>query len=78
LYVYSGEFYHVIKEGKRKSDGKAVFIKTIKKAPADDPRDVVGKLRKELTIVKELSHPNVVATLDIFEDDTQFFVITEA
>lgn len=77
FFLIRGEFYHTIKEGKRKSDGKLVAIKTIKKTPADDARDLVGKLRKELTVVKELSHPNVVATFDIFEDEAQFVVVTE-
>ncbi len=34
-------------------------------------------LRKEVEILQQLDHPNIVQCVDFFEDDTKFYVVME-
>ena len=59
-----------------KIDSEEVFaIKIISKEPLD-PRSET-RLRREITILKILSHENIVKLKDIFETPKKLYIITE-
>ena len=50
-------------------------MKTIKKK--DLPKEDEAKLFSELNLLKTLDHPNIVKLIELFQDDKNYYLITE-
>lgn len=57
------------------ADQRKVAVKVVNKRP-DKPKDDEN-LRKEVEILQQLKHPNIVSCLDFFEDKKCFHVVME-
>ena len=72
-FLCSGHF-GVVRLCMDKSTGKKYAVKMILKAGNMD----LGRLRKEVDIMKKAGrHPNIVALLDVFEDDDCMYLVME-
>ncbi|OAI54255.1 hypothetical protein AYO44_15270 [Planctomycetaceae bacterium SCGC AG-212-F19] len=56
--------------------GRIVALKVIRKDKLADP-EAVGRFRREIQAVAQLSHPNVVAAFDADQTDDALFLIME-
>lgn len=82
----SMENYHLIKQigegsfgkvykARRKYTGRLVAIKMINKA--GQSKDDLESFRREIDLLRKVSHPNVMRMLNVFEIDTDFCVVSE-
>lgn len=67
--------YAVVREGKSKIDGSVVAVKVLDRQKMDQKHE--DSLRREVQIMMELNHPNIVRALDLFEEPKNFYVIME-
>jgi calcium-dependent protein kinase len=68
----TGSFGTVRKCQDRKTN-ELLAIKTIKKAKVDN----VENLRREIAILKEVRHPNIIEFRDVYEDNKYIHLVTE-
>lgn len=69
--------YAIVHEAMDRKTGEKVAVKLIDKiAAANDPK-TRAYIRRETVIVRLVSHPNVVRTLDVFEDDSRLAIVME-
>ena len=54
---------------------ECIHFQVVQKQPAKPKED--ENLRKEVDILQQLNHPNIVQCLDFFEDDKTFHVVME-
>ena len=82
----SMENYHLIKQigegsfgkvykARRKYTGRLVAIKMINKS--GQSKDDLESFRREIDLLRKVSHPNVMRMLNVFEIDTDFCVVSE-
>jgi serine/threonine protein kinase len=67
--------FSVVYKATRKSDGGEFAVKCIKKKMVEG--DDIKLLRREIQIMKKLSHPNILKLYEVYEDDEQFFLVME-
>ncbi|WIA30784.1 hypothetical protein OEZ86_000843 [Tetradesmus obliquus] len=67
--------YAVVYKGRRKSDGQVVAIKRVE--IADMPPKKRERCIKEVHLLQQLSHPNIITMFDAFVDGDQLVIITE-
>ena len=72
--IGEGSFGRVYK-ARRKYTGRLVAIKMINKL--GQSKDDLLSFKREIDILKKVSHPNIMRMLDIFETDTDFCVVSE-
>jgi len=70
----SGAF-SVVKEGIHKKDGSKVAIKVIQKTTVAG--EDIKLLRREITNLKTLDHPNILKLYEVYEDKQQFYLVME-
>jgi len=70
----SGAF-SVVKEGVHKKDASKVAIKVIQKTTVAG--EDIKLLRREITNLKTLDHPNILKLYEVYEDKQQFYLVME-
>ncbi|KAJ0061970.1 hypothetical protein NL108_014674, partial [Boleophthalmus pectinirostris] len=69
-----GSFGRVYK-GRKKYSGQVVALKFIPKVSRSEKE--LRNLKREIEIMRDLQHPNIVQLFDSFETDTEVVVVTE-
>mmetsp|Transcript_7778 Transcript_7778/g.14125 ORF Transcript_7778/g.14125 Transcript_7778/m.14125 type:complete len:399 (+) Transcript_7778:262-1458(+) len=67
--------YSKVRLGYSKEGGEEVAVKVIDKKTC--PQDDLIFLEREVEIVRELDHPNIVQTYDVFETKTDIYIVLE-
>ena len=65
--------YGVVRVGKHRETGQRVAIKTIPKAKVSRPET----LRREIEILKQVDHPNIIKLYEVYEDSRNLHLVTE-
>jgi len=68
--------YSVVYLGKSKKDGNQYAVRQIKKEALDDD-EAVNALRREITILRSVDHPNVLKLFEVYEDDDSYYLVLE-
>jgi len=68
--------FSIVREGVRLSDGQKFAIKCIGKEHMEGEEEIKLLLR-EVQIMKKIDHPNVLKLYEVFEDEEQFYLVTE-
>jgi len=66
--------FSVVYKATKKSGGEYA-VKCIKKKMVEG--DDIKLLRREIQIMKKLSHPNILKLYEVYEDDEQFYLVME-
>lgn len=66
--------YGEVFEAIRKEDGGRFAVKIIQKARLKGEYDSVVK---EIDILKKLDHPNIISLIDMFESDSQYYLVIQ-
>eukprot|EP01129_Flabellula_baltica_P011071 TRINITY_DN4770_c0_g1_i3.p1 TRINITY_DN4770_c0_g1~~TRINITY_DN4770_c0_g1_i3.p1 ORF type:complete len:401 (-),score=90.94 TRINITY_DN4770_c0_g1_i3:24-1226(-) len=66
--------FSVVKRGTKRSNGKDYAIKIIEKSEMDEDIDV---LRREIEIMKQLSHPNIISLEEVWETEDVMYLVME-
>lgn len=66
-----------VRKATHKETGVQGAIKIIKKSLLNRNRDYAHLMQNELSVLGEVSHPNIVATYDLLEDEKFFFIFSE-
>ncbi|KAJ3433317.1 protein kinase [Anaeramoeba flamelloides] len=69
--------YIIVKSGVHCEDGTEVAIKVIQKSKLSEETDLLQKFRKEMTLQRIFSHPNVIKTRRVIETETHLFLVLE-
>jgi serine/threonine protein kinase len=67
--------YGVVYKGRDRKSGKIIALKKIRLETEDE--GVPSTAIREISLLKELKHPNVVKLLDIIHNDTKLYLIFE-
>jgi len=70
----SGSF-SVVKSACRRSDSQMVAVKCIKRITL--PPDEVEALKDEVSILRDLQHPNIIAMYDFYEEEEFYYLVME-
>jgi calcium-dependent protein kinase len=65
--------YGTVRTGINKASGKKLAIKTIPKAKVSRPET----MRREISILRTLDHPNIIKLYDVFEGNRHLHLVTE-
>ena len=65
--------YGTVRKCKDRQTGEMYACKTIKKAKVDN----VQNLRREISILETVDHPNIIKFMDVFEDEKYIHLVTE-
>lgn len=66
-----------VKLAKNLDTGEIVAIKIVRKDYLDNKPSLKKKMRREISVLKVLSHPNLMSLLDVFEIETHLFLVME-
>lgn len=64
-------------QAKNVETGEMVAIKIVRKDFLDSKPSLRKKMRREISVLKLLSHPNVMSLIDVFEIETHLFLVME-
>jgi len=67
--------FSVVVEATEKKTGKKYAIKCIKKVSVEG--EDIKLLRREIKIMKRVSHPNILKLYEVFEEEDEFFLVME-
>lgn len=67
--------FSVVVEAKEKKTGQKYAIKCIKKTMVEG--EDIKLLRREIKIMKRVSHPNILKLYEVFEDEDEFYLVME-
>ena len=67
--------FSIVVEGTAKKDGSRFAIKCIKKSMVEG--DDIKLLKREIKIMKRLDHPHILKLYDVFEDESEFYLVME-
>ena len=67
--------FSVVVEATEKATGEKFAIKCIKKTMVEG--DDIKLLRREIKIMKRVSHSNILKLFEVFEDEEEFFLVME-
>ncbi|KAL6042890.1 calcium calmodulin-dependent protein kinase type 1G, variant 2 [Balamuthia mandrillaris] len=67
--------FSVVYKATRKKDGEEFAVKCIKKKLVEG--DDIKLLRREIQIMTQLEHPNILKLFQVYEDDEQFYLVME-
>jgi calcium-dependent protein kinase len=73
LEVLGTGSFGTVRKCQDRTTGELLAIKTIKKARVDN----VENLRREIEILKEVHHPNIIEFHDVYEDEKYIHLVTE-
>lgn len=66
-----------VKLAKNLDTGEIVAIKIVRKDFLDKRPSLKRKMRREISVLKLLSHPNLMSLIDVFEIETHLFLVME-
>jgi serine/threonine protein kinase len=66
-----------VKLAKNLETGEVVAIKIVRKDFLERKPSLKKKMRREISVLKMLSHPNVMSLIDVFEIETHLFLVME-
>jgi serine/threonine protein kinase len=66
-----------VKLARNRNTGEIVAIKIVRKDFLDRKPSLKRKMRREISVLKLLNHPNVMSLIDVFEIDTHLFLVME-
>lgn len=66
-----------VKLAKNLLTGEIVAIKIVRKDYLDNKPSLKKKMRREISVLKVLSHPNLMSLIDVFEIETHLFLVME-
>lgn len=66
-----------VKLAKNLDTGEIVAIKIVRKDFLDNKPSLKKKMRREISVLKLLSHPNLMSLIDVFEIETHLFLVME-
>lgn len=66
-----------VKLAKNLETGEVVAIKIVRKDFLERKPSLKKKMRREISVLKLLSHPNVMGLIDVFEIETHLFLVME-
>lgn len=66
-----------VKLAKNLVTGDIVAIKIVRKDYLDNKPSLKKKMRREISVLKVLSHPNLMSLIDVFEIETHLFLVME-
>lgn len=64
----------MVREATRRSDGEKFAVKIVNKGVI---KDDIKLLKREIDIMKKVSHPNILHLYEIFEDDEHVYIVME-
>lgn len=67
--------FSVVKEGIHKKSGRSYAVKVVTKAKLLDVEE--AKLQDEISMLKKISHGNIVTFVDVFDETQHYFIVTE-
>ena len=67
--------FSVVLECTEKRTGDKYAVKCIKKTMVEG--EDIKLLRREIQIMKKISHPNILKLFDVFEDSDEFYLVME-
>lgn len=65
--------YGIVRKGIHRENGNRVAIKTIPKSKVSRPET----LKREIEILKQVNHPNIIKLYQVFEDSRNLHLVTE-
>eukprot|EP01097_Dermamoeba_algensis_P003510 TRINITY_DN2427_c0_g1_i1.p1 TRINITY_DN2427_c0_g1~~TRINITY_DN2427_c0_g1_i1.p1 ORF type:complete len:349 (-),score=51.06 TRINITY_DN2427_c0_g1_i1:213-1259(-) len=68
--------YSVVYLGKSKKDGNRYAVRQIKKEALDD-EEAINALRREISILRSVDHPNILKLYEVYEDDESYYLVLE-
>lgn len=74
--IGTGRFSRV-KVAKNTETGELVAVKIIRNDVLEQNPSLKTKMRREISILKVLSHPNLISLIDVYEIDTHLFLVME-
>lgn len=66
-----------VKLAKNLETNEIVAIKIVRKDYLDNKPSLKKKMKREISVLKVLSHPNLMSLIDVFEIDTHLFLVME-
>lgn len=66
-----------VKLAKNLDTGEIVAIKIVRKDYLENKPSLKKKMRREISVLKVLSHPNLMSLIDVFEIETHLFLVME-
>lgn len=72
---YSTGTYGVVYKGKHKKTGEIVAMKKIRLESDDE--GIPSTAIREISLLKELKHPNIVGLLDVLMEESRLYLIFE-
>jgi len=67
--------FSIVKEGSSRTTGESYAIKIVTKAKLTDEDE--RALQDEISILKEMEHPNIIRLFDVFEEKDFYYLVTE-
>jgi len=67
--------FSIVVEGTSKKSGSRFAIKCIKKSMVEG--DDIKLLKREIKIMKRLDHPHILKLYEVFEDESEFYLVME-
>jgi serine/threonine protein kinase len=67
--------FSIVVEATKKGTNEKFAVKCIKKTMVEG--DDIKLLRREIQIMKRVSHPNILKLYEVFEDEDEFFLVME-
>jgi calcium/calmodulin-dependent protein kinase I len=64
-----------VHEATSKDNGEKFAVKCIKKQQIEG--EDIKLLKREIQIMKQLSHPNILKLFEVYEDDQKFYLVME-
>jgi hypothetical protein len=74
--------YGFVMTARHRASGREVAVKFITKSKVPDHAwmedELLGHLPAEVVLLHRLSHPNIIKSLDLFEDDLYFYLVSSS
>ncbi|KAI8921193.1 kinase-like domain-containing protein [Powellomyces hirtus] len=67
--------FGIVKEAIYTPTGRLVALKSIKKRGHDSPEEVEAAVRREMTVLEKIRHPNIISLLDWFETKEKYYLV---
>jgi len=67
--------FSIVYHAEKKADGEEFAVKKIEKKKVEG--DDIKLLRREIQIMKQLDHPNILKLFEVYEDDESFYLVME-
>ncbi|KAI8822170.1 kinase-like domain-containing protein [Fimicolochytrium jonesii] len=69
--------FGIVREATFTPTGRQVALKSIRKRGHDSPEEVAAAVHREMAVLQQLRHPNIIALLDWFETKEKYYLVFE-